>query len=139
MTAGFYRPARDKGAAEVFVDQVRRELDRLDVSARDDRAQDELDVFLHGGTVPPWPIPRPDPGCDDCDGCGRICSCHGLPATFCRVAGTEPCACLRRARRAVGLEELDRHPTTALDQAAQPVSWGDRAGRPTTTQGAARA
>lgn len=55
--------------------------------------QDELDIFLLGGTVPPYPVRFPDPNCSACWGRGTTCVCHGQGA--CRSGNREPCRCWR--------------------------------------------
>lgn len=68
------------------------------LSERSLPTQDELDVFLLGGTVPPHPIPQPDPACTDCSGYGRVCKCHGFAPWYRHCAvGYEKCACLGRS------------------------------------------
>lgn len=76
-----------------FVSEVARILSGFD----DQQAQDEIDVLLHGGTVPAVWLPRPDPGCDDCRGEGRVCPCHHFEASFgCRMYGPAiTCRCVK--------------------------------------------
>lgn len=81
-------------AEHPFVAAVRAELHRLGSGAV---TQDELDVFLLGGTIPPRPIPQPDPDCRDCWGEGRVCGCHGFAASYAhgRTKPLERCRCVR--------------------------------------------
>lgn len=66
--------------------------------------QDELDIFLLGGTVPPHPIPQPDPNCNDCWGFGKVCPCHGVCAGHSvnwRTSkwNTDVCDCIKKQKR----------------------------------------
>jgi hypothetical protein len=93
-------------AEHPFVAAVREELDRL--AYYDTHVtQDELDVFLLGGTVPAWPIPRADPDCQWCWGAGVVCSCHGISRLSCPLTPVERCECLPkpgRPKRVIGRE-----------------------------------
>lgn len=66
---------------QAFLDGVKAALERLD-GERTICTQDEIDVFLLGGTIPPWPIPKPKADCFDCRGTGWVCKCHGLEGTW---------------------------------------------------------
>lgn len=91
-------PSRPNPRAEAFVEGVRKALVRID----DERAQDQLDVFLLGGTVPPEPIPQPDPECFDCRGTGQVCDCHGIEFAWSRhdhgARKAERCECVKVRR-----------------------------------------
>lgn len=61
--------------------------------------QDELDIFLLGGTVPPQPVRFPDISCSACWGRGTTCVCHGQGA--CPSINREPCGCWRTMRNKI--------------------------------------
>lgn len=73
-----------------FVNAVRSHLDFLNLN-EGLPTQDELDIFLLGGTVPPHPVRFPDPNCSACWGRGTTCVCHGQGA--CKSSNRERCAC----------------------------------------------
>lgn len=89
-----------------FATEVLFHLDRFSEESRLP-TQDELDVFLLGGTVPAVPIPQPDPECRNCWGFGKVCPCHGvcgahggsyLNAHLSR-ANTSQCECIKKQIR----------------------------------------
>lgn len=88
---------------EMFVAEVARLLRTPD----EERYQDQLDLLLLTGYVDATPIPRPIRDCQECDGCGRVCVCHGLPRFMLWPEGwrdgtcrgpTETCKCVVRQR-----------------------------------------
>lgn len=96
-----------------FVGEVARIL-----RGQDDRqAQDQIDVFLHGGTVPPVWLPRPDPECRDCRGEGRVCPCHLIQASFgCRQYGPSiVCPCVKSRAPIVDAEAPHPEPMVTAD------------------------
>lgn len=82
----------NKLEAEQFVKDVERHLGYLR-QQEGLPTQDELDIFLLGGTVPAHPLKfgPADIDCSACWGRGTTCVCHGQGA--CRSSNRERCKC----------------------------------------------
>lgn len=79
--------------ASRFIAEVERILRTLDSG---DVTQDELDLFLLGGTIPPRLISMPKNDCRDCRGTGTVCVCHGIEGPWAQLdhnARVERCKC----------------------------------------------
>lgn len=85
----------DLRRVENFAKEIKFDLDWLEVNDGLP-TQDELDVFLLGGTVPAQPVRFPDLSCSACWGRGTTCVCHGQGA--CQGTDREPCPCWRQFR-----------------------------------------